>query len=181
MTTTFSQFDGPRLLRRDEMAAADQLDRLCFGFLEPAHEHEEEQHDYIQPKRGGIYVMAEAGRLVSKIGVYHARVRMGEAVFPVASIGGVCTHPDFQGRGLATHLLEYCTGRLVEQGAQLMLVSGTLGLYTRQGNVFHGCYQYFNLRPGEGHAWRPAPADLVLRRMTPRRALLLVPPICARI
>ena len=170
MTTTFSPYDGPRLLRGEELSASNELDRICFGGLD-LNIDEEEHLRYIPPRRGGIYVLAERGKLVSKIGVDHAQIKMYDSTIRVASIGGVCTHPDYQGKGLATCLLEYCTEKLVQQGAQLMLISGTLGLYTRLGNVLHGRYQYFEIKPGQSSSLRPTPGDLSLRRMTPADAL----------
>ena len=162
---SFSQFDGPRLVRREELVASKELARICFGGPEIINK-EEVLTSYIPPKRGGIYVLAHQGKLVSQIDVSHDQIRIYDGTIRVASIGGVCTHPDYQNKGLASHLLYHCAGKLVQEGARLMLISGAHGIYTRLGNVPHGRYIYFSIKPEQSSSWRPTPTDLVLRRMT---------------
>ena len=170
MTTSLSQFDGPRLMRAQELIASDELAHICFGGTELV-DKEEAPASYIPPRRGGIYILADQGRLVSRIGVTHFHLQMYAATIQVASIGGVCTHPDYRGQGLASHLLDYCTQKLAQEGARLMLISGTRGLYTRLGNVPHGLYHCFSIKPGEFTGQRPSPAGLALRRLTGDDAL----------
>jgi GNAT superfamily N-acetyltransferase len=164
VTASFSQFDGPRLLRREELLAWRVLLQICFGG--PEVMEEEVPASYIPPRRGGIYVLAHQGKLVSQLEVFHDQIRIHDATIPVASIGGVCTHPDYRSKGLASHLLDHCAGKLVQEGARLMLISGAGGLYSRLGNVPHGRFIYFSIKPGQSSSWRPTPADLVLRRLT---------------
>ncbi len=90
---------------------------------------------YTAPRRGGVQVLCHQGVPVSKIGIYHSRVSVYGSHLRVGSIGGVCTHPDYRGLGLATRLLDYCTRKLTDEGARLMLISGVRGLYTRAGCV----------------------------------------------
>jgi hypothetical protein len=47
-----------------------------------------------------------------------------------------------------------------------MLISGDGDLYIRLGNVLHGRYLYFSMTAKTNCSFGPAPADLVLRRMT---------------
>jgi ribosomal protein S18 acetylase RimI-like enzyme len=165
LTHSHTTIDGPRLLRSEELRAANRLSNLCFGDIDPGPE--EEDLRYTPPRRGGLYVLAQGDKLVSQIGVYHAQISVYECLFRVASIGGVCTHPDYRGKGLANQLMEYCTAKLVEEGARLMLISGARGLYTRLGNVPHGRFRYFNLQPGQDASTQTTPADSLLRRMRP--------------
>jgi GNAT superfamily N-acetyltransferase len=162
--TSFSQFDGPRLLRREELFAWRVLLQICFGG--PEIIEEEVPASYIPPRRGGIYILAHQGKLVSQLEVFHDQIRIYDGTIRVASIGGVCTHPDYRNKGLASHLLDHCAGKLVQEGARLMLISGAHGIYTRLGNVPHGRYIYLSIKPGQSSSWRPTPADLVLRRLT---------------
>ena len=53
-------------------------------------------------------------------------------------VSGVCTHPDFQGRGLASHLSLHATRKVLEQGETPFLQAwaertGTIRLYERLG------------------------------------------------
>ena len=164
MAASISPFDGPRMLRGDELFASKELAQICFGG--PEIIEDEVTASYIPPERGGIFVVAQQGRLVSQIGVVHDQIKMDAAAIRAASIGGVCTHPDYRSQGLAGCLLEYCTAQLVQEKARLMLISGDGELYTRLGNVLHGRYIYFSMTPKTSPAFGPAPADLVLRRMT---------------
>jgi GNAT superfamily N-acetyltransferase len=164
VTTSFSEFDGPRLLRRDELFAWRVMLQICFGGPEPIEE--EVPASYIPPKRGGIYVMAHQGKLVSLLEVFHDQIRIDDGSIRAASIAGVCTHPDYRNKGLASQLLDHCAGKSVQEEARLMLISGAHGIYTRLGNVPHGRFMNFSIKPGQNNPWRPTPTDLVLRRMT---------------
>jgi len=137
------ELDGPRPMRREELAASACLAALCFpnaaGVIE-------ETRTYTPPRRGGIQVLCHRGVPVSQIGVYHSRVNVYGSPLRVASIGGVCTHPDYRGQGLSTHLLDYCVGKLTVEGARLTLISGMGGLYTRAGCVTAQEFEYIVLR-----------------------------------
>jgi GNAT superfamily N-acetyltransferase len=171
MTSLFAQFDGPRLLRQDELIASERLSRICFGGPEIDNEAEI-LANYVPSKRGGTYILAHQGKPVSQIGTFHDRIKMYDGDIRAGSIGGVCTHPDYQGKQLASHLLEYCTQQLVDEGATLMLISGAHGIYTRLGNVPHGRYLSFSIKPSQSVQWRSIPADLVVRKATEADALI---------
>ena len=129
------ELDGPRLVRREELAASRRLAALCFpGFVEEAGEGEQVA-SYTPPRRGGVQVLCHRGAPVSQIGITHSRVNVCGSHLRVASIGGVCTHPDYRGLGLATRLLDYCMRKLTAGGARLVLISGMRRLYTRAGCV----------------------------------------------
>lgn len=168
MNTPFPEFDGPRLLRREEAIDSERLSRLCFGGPEIDNE-EEILANFVQPRRGGWYVVADQGKPVSQIAIFHDQLKMYDGTIQVGSIGGVCTHPEYRKQGLASRLMEHCTQRLVDEGAQLMLISGDAGVYMRLGNVFQGKYRYFSIPPRENI--RSVPNDLVVRRTTPADAL----------
>jgi len=171
MTTSFAQYDGPRLVRQDELIASERLSRICFGGAEIDNEAEI-LATYVPPKRGGTYILAHQGKPVSQICTFHDRLRMYDGGIRVGSIGGVCTHPDYRGKHLASHLLEYCTQQLADEGARLMLISGAHGIYTRLGNVPHGRFISFSFNIEHSGQWRSTPADLVVRKATEADALI---------
>lgn len=170
MTTSFSQFDGPRLVRQEELLASEKLSRLCFGGVELDNEAET-LANFVPPKRGGIYILAYQGKPVSQIWTFHDRIKLYDGHIRAGSIGGVCTHPDYRGKQLASHLLRYCTQKLFDGGASLMLISGDHGVYTRLGNVPQGQYLYFSITPEQRNQQRSAPAGFVVRRATSADAL----------
>jgi predicted N-acetyltransferase YhbS len=169
MNTSLSQFDDPRLLRREEAVDSERLSRICFGGSEIDNE-EEILANFVRPRRGGWYVIAHQGKPVSQIAIFHDQLKMYDGTLQVGSIGGVCTHPEYRKLGLASRLMEHCTGQLVHEGAQLMLISGDEGVYMRLGNVFQGKYMYFSIQPRESN--RTIRTDLVIRRAIPADALI---------
>ena len=88
MNTIFEQFDGPRLLRREELIDSIRLSQLCFGGSEINNE-EEIFTNYVPPRRGGFYVLGHQGRLVSQIGIFHDQLKMYDGTIRIGSIGGV--------------------------------------------------------------------------------------------
>jgi GNAT superfamily N-acetyltransferase len=166
----FTQFDGPRLVRREELIASDRLSRICFG-LQEIENGEEILANYVPPRRGGTYVLVHENKPVSQIVIFHDQLKMYDGTIRTGSIGGVCTHPDYRRQGLASRLMEHCTQQLVKEGARLMLISGDEGVYMRLGNVFQGKYTYFSIKPGHSSQWRSTPANLLLRRATDADAL----------
>ncbi len=170
MSVSFSQFGDIHLLQPEELLASKELARLCFGGPEVIIDPKE-LASYIPPRRGGTYVLTHDDKLISQIIISHDRIRMYDGVIRVASIGGVCTHPDYRNQGHASRLLEYCTMKLAQEGACLMLISGDDGIYIRQGNVPHGRFIYFSIKPGQNTPRRAPPNDLLLRRMTSEDAL----------
>jgi GNAT superfamily N-acetyltransferase len=171
MTASFAQYDGPRLVRKEELVASARLARICFGGTEIDNEAEI-LANYVPPKRGGTYILAHQGKPVSQIGIFHDHIKIYDGDIRTGSIGGVCTHPDYRGKQLASHLLKYCTQQLVDEGAKLMLISGAHGIYTRLGNVPHGRYVSFSIKPSQSGQWRSIPADLVVRKATEADALI---------
>ncbi len=135
-------FEGPRRMRMDEVVASERLFRACFGA--PALEDEAGVlARYVPPREGGMYVIAHEGRLVAQIDTFHDRIKVYDGEIRVGSVGGVCTHPEYRERRLAGRLMEYCAQELVDGGANLLLISGGRGLYTRLGNVPHGRFLSF--------------------------------------
>jgi len=171
MTTSFAQYDGPRLVRQEEWIASERLSRICFGGPEIDNEAEI-LANYVPPKQGGTYILAHQGKPVSQICTFHDRIKMYDGEIRAGSIGGVCTHPDHRGRQLASRLLEYCTQQLVDEGAKLMLISGAHGVYTRLGNVPQGRYIHFSIDREHSSQWRSTATNLVVRKATEEDALI---------
>ena len=46
------EFDGPRLVRGEELAASDRLSHICFGGLDESAPEEEPTYAYRPPRRG---------------------------------------------------------------------------------------------------------------------------------
>lgn len=72
-------------------------------------------------------------QLVSFMGLAPATIRVGRAKLPVYSLGAVCTDPDYQGNGYASHILKAILDDIQKTPAPLLFVSGGRSLYTRVG------------------------------------------------
>lgn len=171
MKTLYAQFDGPRLMRRDELIESICLSRICFGGPADIDNEKELLATYVPPRRGGTYVIVHEGKPVSQIGIFHDQLKMYDGTIRTGSIGGVCTHPDYRKQGLATRLMEHCTQQLVKEGARLMLISGDEGVYMRLRNVVQVKYMYFSINSEQGSQRSSAPNDFVVRRATPADVL----------
>jgi GNAT superfamily N-acetyltransferase len=168
MNSLLEDFDGPRLVKREEMIDSVKLFNLCFE-VQGTVDEQEILRSYAPSRRGGTYAIFHEGKPVSQIGIFHDRLKMLDGTIQTGSIGGVGTHPDFRNQGLASRLLEHCARQLKREGATLMLISGARGVYTRAGNVPHGKFIYFPCIPARGYS---SPADIRIRKAVPQDALL---------
>ncbi len=162
-------FDGPRLIRPEELRASQRLSLHCFGH---SLDHEMDSQGEIWPA-AETYLIACQGVPVSQISVFHTRLNVAGGFIQVGSIGGVCTHPEYRGQGLASRLLEHSAWRLAEDGARLLLISGDRGLYTRSGCPMAGKYASYILRPGQ---LQPPAHQVCLRSAGKEDA-----PLCSRL
>jgi GNAT superfamily N-acetyltransferase len=167
MNSSLEDFDGPRLVQREEIIDSVKLFNLCFESPETVDE-EEILRSYELPRRGGTYAIFHEGRPVSQIGIFHVQLKMLDGTIQAGSIGGVCTHPDFRNQRLASRLLEHCAQQLKSEGATLMLISGARGVYTRAGNVPHGKFIYFPCIPTKDNT---SPGNIKIRKAVPGDAL----------
>lgn len=69
----------------------------------------------------------------------------------VGYLGSVCTHPDFQGQGLASRLLDEVFNHLENNGVDILLVSGGRGLYQRAGCKRVGEVKWHNISKQDTH------------------------------
>ncbi len=76
-------------------------------------------------------IIAVDGKPVSHIRIIYDHLSIYGVRIKTASLGGVCTDPEFRGRGIATRLLDSCIDEATRAGAKLLIISGDRGLYLR--------------------------------------------------
>ena len=76
-------------------------------------------------------VICVDGKIVSYVGLHIRTAVFFGCEVKVGSVGGVCTHPAYRGRGLATILMNHCESFMQHAGVDLVIVSGERGLYRR--------------------------------------------------
>ncbi len=81
-----------------------------------------------------IRVAAVDGAIASVVRIADRPIRYGTATLRLAGVGAVSTHPDYQGRGLASRVLEDAACSMRERGYHLaMLFTGIQPFYARLG------------------------------------------------
>jgi GNAT superfamily N-acetyltransferase len=153
--------EGPRLATAAERDDLGELMARCFGGAVRPRARRRRW----RPDLRGAWVMARGGKPVSHVKLVYNHLLIYGCRVKVASIGGVCTHPDFRGQGIATALLDHCTQEAKGAGAALMIISGGRGLYRRAQAVDAGATLRADIVPGavqraqEGGWVRPATAE----------------------
>ncbi len=150
--------DIPRPPRPEEMDELHRLGALCFGSDPPAPRTSKK----LPRVPAGARIIALDGRPVSTIYMTYNHLLLEGAKVKVVSFGGVCTHPDYRGRGLASRLLRACIDEATAAKATLLIISGDQGLYRRAHAVPCGPVWQATVRPGD------APTEL--GAVTVRRA-----------
>jgi GNAT superfamily N-acetyltransferase len=120
--------EGPRRAIEDELDQLADLMAICFGGALGPRRRRRRPH---WVRRSGAWVIARDGRLVSHIRLVYNFLSIYGCRVKIASIGGVCTHPDYRNQGLASILLEHCALVARQAGASLLLISGGRGMYRR--------------------------------------------------
>jgi hypothetical protein len=85
-----------------------------------------------------LYYVQDGGRPVSMAGVVESTCLVDGCNLSVASIGSVCTLPDYRGRNIATQILAKVFHDLEERRTALALISGGGPLYLNFGCVTGG-------------------------------------------
>lgn len=134
--------NGPRACNPSELG---QLVRLANQVFRPNGGDMESEYPLVFGKENlsNCRVIAEDGQIVSHVGVSIRDASILGCALRVASIGAVCTHPDYRGKGHASLLMEDARTLALGEGAVLMLISGGRGLYHRLGYVNVGEFHRF--------------------------------------
>jgi len=130
-----SGYEGPRTVRESEIAAAADLARSIFFPQSESLEQAVEawpmaRHREYAANTFGMFYQGQPVSLVSRLEremvVWGHSLRLG-------FIGGVCTHPEHRGKGLASTLLEASLNRFRENGVDFVYISGARSLYYQAG------------------------------------------------
>ncbi len=127
--------EGPRRVKLEELDELADLVAVCFG------EHigpRRERRSHWREARSGTWVIARSGKPVSHIRLVYNTLSLYGCRVKLGSIGGVCTHPDYRGQGIASELLGHCIEEAARAGASLLLISGDRDLYRRAQAVAAG-------------------------------------------
>ncbi len=128
--------EGPKAAKGMEIRGAAELGARVFRTQWDASRPAPPEDEV----RENLRVFADDGKVVSLVGMTYREVVLLGVQHLACCFGGVCTDPDYRGRGLATRLLVDCRDKALADGADLVLISGRRGLYKRQGYVETGSF-----------------------------------------
>jgi len=78
-------------------------------------------------------IIEENERICSVVNFLPRRIAIEGAPISTASIGAVCTHPHYRGRGYSTRILKDVEESMKKAGINLCFISGTRDLYRKWG------------------------------------------------
>jgi GNAT superfamily N-acetyltransferase len=141
------KMQGPRGTKPEEFDEVTELVNLVFhgGRPDPPTMKDNFPMLFSDWNLNNLRIIVEDDKVVSHIGVSQREISVHGCRTRVGSIGSVCTHPDYRGRGFATMLLEDTIKMLDADGATVMIISGGRGLYQRAGCRGVGKRYNFNI------------------------------------
>lgn len=145
-------YEGPRTPAPAEWEATMELDRsIFFGDIKDYLKAITEWPMFFRPEtRENAFVMLYQGQPVSAIGrLCRDMVVRGQAL-RMGFIGGVCTHTDHRGKGLAGTVLYASLQRFVDDDVDFAYISGARPLYYRTGANHIGGFPVFFLTSDAG-------------------------------
>ena len=125
--------EGPRGTGKEEFNQVMELVNLVFRTSRGMPATMQQQYPLLfnAANLDNMRVILEDGKPVTHIGICEAEVFIYGCRIKVGMIGAVCTHPEYRGRGFASMALADAMGKMKEDGVDVVLISGTRGLYDR--------------------------------------------------
>jgi predicted acetyltransferase len=143
--------EGPRAAKREELDQVIGLINSVFrtgAGMDPTM-GEEFPLLLSQYNMDNMRIMLDNEMPVASVNYYPNTILVEGSAINVASIGAVCTHPDYRGKGLSTTLLEDVENKAGNEGVDLLLVSGSLNIYIKRGCVKVCDYYKSTIAPSE--------------------------------
>jgi len=128
-------YEGPRTPREDELEAVAELSRSIFFNDEASYWQAVRSWPmFLRPNIGqNILTMFKDGKPVSTIGRLERDILVHGHCLRMGFIGGVCTHPDHRGKGLASTILDAMMKHFHQNNVDFVYISGTRGMYFGAG------------------------------------------------
>lgn len=135
LNESLTGYEGPRTLRESEIAAAAELARsIFFPQSESLEQAAATWPMALHPEYAeNTFVMLAQGKPVSMISRLEREMVVWGHSLRLGFIGGVCTHPEHRGKGLASTILDASLNRFRENGVDFVYISGARPLYYNTG------------------------------------------------
>lgn len=92
-----------------------------------------------------MIVAVDHGKVVSTVNYYASTILVEGVPVKAACIGAVCTDESYRGKNLATKLLDFAEDKMIKEGVNFEIISGTRNLYLSRGATQIGPSYAFNL------------------------------------
>ncbi len=143
-----SEFEGPFSIEEHELQELNAFLNRVFR-AEAGNMSEDYPRHLGVNNLQNIRVIKHEGRIVSHVATSIRPVILGGIPTKVAGIGAVATDSEYRQKKLASILMHDAVIRSREQGADIMLISGDLGVYRRMHAVDCGCFQEVRIKKNE--------------------------------
>lgn len=80
-----------------------------------------------------MWIATDDSKVVAVVSYYITPVHLDSVTISVASIGAVATDRAYRGKGLSSELLKRCESQMLQEGVDVVLISGDLPHYRRFG------------------------------------------------
>lgn len=137
--------EGPRSARLKELEEVIALSNKVFRSNNEGDMSREYPLLFSPENCENLRIIKEEGKVVSLVGILFSDIIIFGNKIKVSMIGSVATDPEYRGRGYATLLMQDSILKSVQDGADIMLISGGRGLYRRLGAVNAGLYRSFHI------------------------------------
>ncbi|KDR95824.1 Acetyltransferase (GNAT) domain-containing protein [Peptoclostridium litorale DSM 5388] len=94
-----------------------------------------------------MIVVKYKGEVVSCVNFIPETIHVQNSLITAASIGAVCTSEDFRGAGLSSSLLDHAEEKMIRDGIDVVLISGTRSLYKRRGCLELENFTEYEIKP----------------------------------
>ncbi len=140
-------YEGPRTPDQNEYEALMELDRSIFFKDHPVYRDAVRTWPmYLrQDLWQNTFAMFYQDQPVSAISRLTRDVLFNGLTLRMGFVGGVCTHPDHRGKGLASTVLDATLQRFVDTDVDFIYISGSRSMYYRAGANHIGGFSQFLL------------------------------------
>jgi len=140
--------EGPRAAKSNELFQVIQLINNVFRVSEnfPSTMDKEFPLLLCEDNIDNIRIVVDKDIPVSAVTYYKSDILLGGSIVKAASVGAVCTYPEYRGRNLASDILDDVEEKLKKENIDIMLISGTRNLYLKRGCCIVGGFYRVNLQ-----------------------------------
>ncbi|GEM_PF-945496 len=143
--------EKPRGTRTEEVERVVELINRIFR-IDQGHEPTIQQEFPLlltKSNAENMRIIEKDNKPVSCVNFVESNILIQGAEISVASVGGVCTEKEYRGRGYSSLILDDVENKMLQDGVDLALVSGTRALYQRRGYTLTRNFIRFDIKGEE--------------------------------